>query len=753
MGLVGGFALSAPANGETSPALAGQVRYYADGSGVAGVAVDLSGPAQAAATTDASGAYVFDDPGAGSWQLAPRKFGELNAAVSALDAVYALQAVVGLRTFTDAQRLACDVTGDGTVSAFDAARILQFVIGLLARFPVAENCGSDWIFVPDPAAASNQHLVGPQMAPVCAPGAILFEPLAPPAMGQDFLAIALGDCTGNWRPAAPPPSSPAATVAPPSATPTPDPPSATPTATASATRSPTTSATVPPSATATNSPTGSRTGTATRTGTPTQTATFTATATWTPVSTPTSSSTRTLTATATETLTPSVTPTWTVTHTVTSTITRTPTRTHTPSPIPTSTVSATPTRTGTRTRTPTMTATVSPTPTATCANGVAWNVSAPRLVSQQTGGEIWLTRTVATDFGWGVFWLRVDPGETNRAHLYYAHVDFSGQLTVAPMLVTAIPRIAFRAHYYMVAWNEGHYGLLTAEYASLYYQNMTLDGVLSGRHVVGPPLFVDPQYDQESDGDLDAYPGGFLGVVEGECSGHSCSYAFKLNANGGAIGGPINLVDFDLTHQFYPVSAFDGVGFAILSVKDITIPNGGVMTRYWPLSGSMSGHKKVVPAKEYQWDEFADVAWNGRHFAAIWTENSARSHASPWQIHFATFQRSSSASTLIANRVIDAVQQKTNHRWTTQVQPMGGDWVAQYASRAPNGAVIAVFELLGADAQRNLAIEPFELNADALGSSPHFATQQAGVLGIARGSYDSSGTAVEFYTLAPPACP
>jgi hypothetical protein len=399
-----------------------------------------------------------------------------------------------------------------------------------------------------------------------------------------------------------------------------------------------------------------------------------------------------------------------------------------------------------------MTVTSSPTPTATCASAQGWGVSAPRLVSQQADGEIWLTRTVPTDFGWGIFWLRVDGTATHLARLYYAHLDFDGQIDVAPKLVIAIPRIAFRAHYYMVAWNEGHYGLLTAEHASLYYQNMTLDGTLSGRRVVGPPLFVDPQFDQESDGDLDAYPGGFLGVVEGACAGHSCSYAFKLTASGSAIGGAVNLVDFDLTHQFYPVSAFDGGGFAILSVKDITIPNGGVMTRYWPLSGSIGGHKKVAPAKEYLWDEFPDIAWNGNHFAAIWTENSARSHAASWQIRFATFQRTWSVSTLIAERVIDVVQQKTGQRWTTQVHPMGADWVVQYASRAASGGVVAVYELLGGNAVTGAAIEPFELNADALGSSPHFSASHAGVLGIARGSYGPGTTAVEFYTLAPPAC-
>lgn len=676
-----------------SPALSGQVRYYSNAAAVPDVVVELSGTGQSAATTDAGGAYEFVSAGTGNWTIEPRKTGELNGAVSTLDATHALQTVVGSRGFSDAQRIACDVTGDGTVSALDASRIMQLVAGSLQRLPVAQACGSDWAFLPNPDSAANQRLIAHRMGAPCAPGAIAYEPLSPPATGQDFVAVLFGDCTGNWQSAAPP-------------------------------------RTATPRLTATPSHTASPVATSTRTLSPT----------------------RTRTPTATETSTPPPTRTFTPTYTRTPTRSSTPTRTRTSTVAPPSTITATPTRTGTRTQTPTLTFSATPTPTTPCANGAAWGISAPRLVSQQTGGEIWLARTVPTDSGWGIFWLRVDPDNSRLARLYYAHVDFNAQITVVPKLIASIPKIAFRAHYYMVAWNAGRYALLTAENSSLYYHNMTLDGALSGRHVVGPPLFVDPQFDQESDGDLDAFPGGFMGVVEGECAGHSCAYAFKLDTNGSPTSAVTNLVDFDLTHQFYPASAFDGSGFALLSVKDITIANGGVMTKYWPLSGIISGHKKVVQAKEYKWDEFPDIAWNGNHFAAIWTENSARSHSAPWQINFATFRRTSQASTLIANRVIDIAQQKTGHRWSTQVHPMGIDWVAQYASRGANGNVVAVYELLGADAQTGLVLEPFELSADALGSSPHFAAPRAGVLGIARGSYGPGVTNVEFYTLEPPAC-
>ena len=98
------------------------------------------------------------------------------------------------------------------------------------------------------------------------------------------------------------------------------------------------------------------------------------------------------------------------------------------------------------------------------------------------------------------------------------------------------------------------------------------------------------------------------------------------------------------------------------------------------------------------------------------------------------------------------VAQKTNHRWTTQVHPMAGDWVAQYTSRAASGGLVAVYEFLGSDANTGIVLEPFSLSADALGSSPHFAAGHQGVLGIARGSNEANGSTVQFYTLPPPGC-
>lgn len=220
-------------------AVAGTIRYFDGDAGVPAVVVTLSGATQANANTGGDGGYAFADPGTGDWQVAPAKLGGVNGAVTAVDARWALEASVGSRTLSAYQRLAGDVTGDGTVSALDAARILQLADGLRPRLPIAEACGSDWAFVPAPDAAPNQVVSAPQPGAGCASGAISFSPLVSPAAGQDFVAVAFGDTTGSWvAPGAPTRTATATPTATPSATRT-STRTATPTATPSPTVTPT----------------------------------------------------------------------------------------------------------------------------------------------------------------------------------------------------------------------------------------------------------------------------------------------------------------------------------------------------------------------------------------------------------------------------------------------------------------------------------------------------------------------------------
>ncbi len=170
------------------------------GAAVPSATLTLSGGSPRAAVSDASGAYAFAGVPVGVWQLTPRKTGDLRGAVTALDAAWVLQAVAQLRTLDSAQRLAADVTGDGTVSALDATMILQRAVGLNGNFAAATACTSDWLFTPNATVVPNQSVVPPSLSSgSCMMGSLTYGPLGANATGQNFSAILLGDVTGNWQ--------------------------------------------------------------------------------------------------------------------------------------------------------------------------------------------------------------------------------------------------------------------------------------------------------------------------------------------------------------------------------------------------------------------------------------------------------------------------------------------------------------------------------------------------------------------------
>src|SRR5262249_3755598 len=156
---------------------------------VDGVVLVRTGSTDSAAT-DGSGAYDLTVGSAGAWTLVPNKTGAGTEALSSLDAAYALQAAVGMRSLDPVQALACDVTGNGAVSRLDAARILEVVVGKPVQFRVAQACGSTWLFLPDVQQSAVEQPVAPQVGiATCSPGAISFSAATDMTTGQDFHAV------------------------------------------------------------------------------------------------------------------------------------------------------------------------------------------------------------------------------------------------------------------------------------------------------------------------------------------------------------------------------------------------------------------------------------------------------------------------------------------------------------------------------------------------------------------------------------
>jgi hypothetical protein len=176
----------------------GQIRRRDDGVPIAGVEVILEGPLGVTITeTDLDGQYVFELGGDGPWRVEPRDVTDPAPGVSSLDAAYVAQSVVGVRSLASEQALACDVTGSGKLTSLDAAFIVRYVVGLTPQLPLARKCASDWLFFPVPEAAPGQSVVQPNAAGRCRMGAITIDAVDEAAAGQDFEAVAIGDCSST----------------------------------------------------------------------------------------------------------------------------------------------------------------------------------------------------------------------------------------------------------------------------------------------------------------------------------------------------------------------------------------------------------------------------------------------------------------------------------------------------------------------------------------------------------------------------
>jgi hypothetical protein len=184
----------------------GSIYYYGTGLPVAGAQIGLyttdADTKPVMVSTDLSGQYAFTNVSTGTYQIQPqpetRKQLDIAGTSTPLDAVRVLKVAANMRTLMPGQRFACDVTGDGAIDASDAARILEYHVGLTAALPVWQRCNSAWIFVPQ---VLNPQVTQPEVTDsTCQNGAIAFRPLVIDANYQDFAAVVVGDCTDKWQP-------------------------------------------------------------------------------------------------------------------------------------------------------------------------------------------------------------------------------------------------------------------------------------------------------------------------------------------------------------------------------------------------------------------------------------------------------------------------------------------------------------------------------------------------------------------------
>lgn len=167
------------ANGDitiTSGQITGQVLYgnaLVGGSPrpVPNVNLSAVGSVNVSTLTNVAGNYTLSGMGAGSYTVTPSKSGDVNNAVSALDSALIAQLVVGMTTFDPNQTIVADVSGNGTITSFDAAMIARYTVAL----PNTGSAGT-WRFTD----ASN------------------FYPDVNSNIVDNYSALLMGDVTGNW---------------------------------------------------------------------------------------------------------------------------------------------------------------------------------------------------------------------------------------------------------------------------------------------------------------------------------------------------------------------------------------------------------------------------------------------------------------------------------------------------------------------------------------------------------------------------
>jgi hypothetical protein len=171
--------------------IGGAVAYQGTKVPVPNANLTISGPKSATKRADENGAYNMNQLPYGNYLLKPEKLNDQGRYISPFDAALILQYVVGINQLSPYQRIAADVSGDGSVSTFDAALIMRYAVNLDRKFPVMKDSLDCWDFVPANFAINDTNWVSH-------PDSLSYTPLEQDQFSQDFVGIVCGDVSQNW---------------------------------------------------------------------------------------------------------------------------------------------------------------------------------------------------------------------------------------------------------------------------------------------------------------------------------------------------------------------------------------------------------------------------------------------------------------------------------------------------------------------------------------------------------------------------
>ena len=170
--------------------ISGTIRYYnpSDEYLFRNATVQMERSGTYSATSDEEGEYVFTDITRGDYASVPSKADDLGG-LGGMDASRIARYAAGLIDLDCYQRIAADVSRNGEISGTDASRVARYIVGDLEC--LNDDC-IHWVFTSDPIDECEDW------PPIVYPSRREYDNLNEHKEDQDFIAIRIGDVTGNW---------------------------------------------------------------------------------------------------------------------------------------------------------------------------------------------------------------------------------------------------------------------------------------------------------------------------------------------------------------------------------------------------------------------------------------------------------------------------------------------------------------------------------------------------------------------------
>ena len=173
--------------------LTGIVFYSGTDTPIPEVRLNLIGETTTTTYSNNEGRYSFSEIHYENYKLYPSHTANSGTCVTPFDAALLLQHIVRVTQLTPFQLIAANVSGDKTVSAFDASHILQYSVGLIDKFTISKNAQDLWRFIPTTFQITDNNWD-------TAPNELIYEPLTNDEFNQNFIGIIYGDVSQNWVP-------------------------------------------------------------------------------------------------------------------------------------------------------------------------------------------------------------------------------------------------------------------------------------------------------------------------------------------------------------------------------------------------------------------------------------------------------------------------------------------------------------------------------------------------------------------------